>query len=495
MSDLNIALYGLHGDAPHLVVAPSSLADCAFATQWAVHLADTLQTAAIMLSDQSLGQSRTIAAPADPGLRDPPDARAQGGRTLPPLRNTASGVSPMAVPGMRATGFRRRPQAQRVRHPSSGAADHSARLDKRLHKLALHDYGTHWADIEGDGDIAVLTWGSTTGPVREALERFRASGRRARLGVDPPDRRCAGTARCRAAGVARVLVVEQATMAPSSHRYLRAHYDLPGACAPNFHQPGRCRSVRTEIFPPTGRLEPNMEATSTCPSYSARDYKSEVKPVWCPGLRRLLGARARSPRPSPSCRSRPAASPSFPASAAPRACPPTPTCSASMACMAAPLPIATGIKVSRPELTVIASGGDGDGFLDRRQPLHAPAGRRNVDMTYIVAGQQGFGMTKGQASPTTAPDWENKLTPRHRHQPLPSAGDRAPRAQNFIAAASPATRTAPRLITAGDPPSRLLLRATARPASPSVPSSATGRTWCIPRRVDPTDDPRAPRAA
>ncbi len=69
-SDLNIALYGLHGDAPHLVVAPNSLADCAFATQWAVHLADTLQTAAIVLSDQSLGQSRaTISPPADPGLR------------------------------------------------------------------------------------------------------------------------------------------------------------------------------------------------------------------------------------------------------------------------------------------------------------------------------------------------------------------------------------------------------------------------------------------
>ena len=35
-SDLNIALYGLHGDAPHLVVAPNSLAGCAFSTQGAV---------------------------------------------------------------------------------------------------------------------------------------------------------------------------------------------------------------------------------------------------------------------------------------------------------------------------------------------------------------------------------------------------------------------------------------------------------------------------
>ena len=39
-SDLNIALYGLHGDAPHVVVAPNSLADCVAATEWAVQLAE-----------------------------------------------------------------------------------------------------------------------------------------------------------------------------------------------------------------------------------------------------------------------------------------------------------------------------------------------------------------------------------------------------------------------------------------------------------------------
>jgi len=53
-SDLNIALYGLHGDAPHIVVAPFSVGDCLLTTQWAVHLAETLQTAVIVLSDQSV---------------------------------------------------------------------------------------------------------------------------------------------------------------------------------------------------------------------------------------------------------------------------------------------------------------------------------------------------------------------------------------------------------------------------------------------------------
>jgi len=249
-SDLNIALYGLHGDAPHLVVAPNSLADCAFATQWAVHLADTLQTAAIVLSDQSLGQSQaTISPPADPGLRAvrlmPEGEAAERYRRY---TNTASGVSPMAVPGMKGYQY----TADGLEHnefgtPSSGAADHSAQLDKRLRKLALHDYGTHWADIEGDGDIAVLTWGSTTGPVREALERFRASGGRARLVsirlISPvrPEQLAAALA-----GVARVLVVEQSHGA-QFHRYLRAHYDLPGSVRA-FHRPGPLPIRPNEIF-------------------------------------------------------------------------------------------------------------------------------------------------------------------------------------------------------------------------------------------------------
>jgi 2-oxoglutarate ferredoxin oxidoreductase subunit alpha len=65
-ADLNIALYGLHGDAPHVVVAPNSVADCLFATQWAVHLAETLQVPALVLPDQSMGQSRVVLdRPAD----------------------------------------------------------------------------------------------------------------------------------------------------------------------------------------------------------------------------------------------------------------------------------------------------------------------------------------------------------------------------------------------------------------------------------------------
>lgn len=75
------------------------------------------------------------------------------------------------------------------------------------------------------------------------------------------------------------------------------------------------------------------------------------------------------------------------------------------------LALATGLKIARPDLTVLVTGGDGDGFsIGGNHFLHAC--RRNVDLTYIVMDNQVYGMTKGQASPTTASEWEgSKLTP------------------------------------------------------------------------------------
>jgi 2-oxoglutarate ferredoxin oxidoreductase subunit beta len=62
------------------------------------------------------------------------------------------------------------------------------------------------------------------------------------------------------------------------------------------------------------------------------------------------------------------------------------------------LPIATGIKMSRPELEVIVFGGDGDAFaIGAGHFVHAC--RRNVDMCYVIMDNQVYGLTKGQYSP------------------------------------------------------------------------------------------------
>src|SRR5450759_2630115 len=166
--DLNIAIYGMHGDAPHLVLAPQSVGDCVFTTQWATYLAETLQAPAIILSDQFMGQSRAaIERPADVAFIGARSIASEISGTYMRHAMTANGVSPMAIPGTRGGQY----TADGLTHseratPTSGAGDHLAQLDKRRDKLDHFNFGDHWASIEGAGDVAVITWGSLTGAVR-----------------------------------------------------------------------------------------------------------------------------------------------------------------------------------------------------------------------------------------------------------------------------------------------------------------------------------------
>jgi len=141
----------------------------------------------------------------------------------------------------------------------------------------------------------------------------------------------------------------------------------------------------------------------------ASDYKSDTKPVWCPGCgdfhvrHSLTKAVAHlGLRPEEivivsgiGCSSR------LPAYI---------NCYGFHGIHGRALPAATGVKVARPDLTVICAGGDGDGFsIGGNHLLHAC--RRNIDITYIVMDNEIYGMTKGQPSPTTAPDWDSKIAP------------------------------------------------------------------------------------
>lgn len=74
------------------------------------------------------------------------------------------------------------------------------------------------------------------------------------------------------------------------------------------------------------------------------------------------------------------------------------------------LPIAQGLKMANRELTVLAAGGDGDGFaIGMGHTVHAI--RRNIDITYIVMDNQIYGLTKGQTSPRSAEGFKTKSTP------------------------------------------------------------------------------------
>jgi 2-oxoglutarate ferredoxin oxidoreductase subunit alpha len=248
-SDVSIALNGLHGDAPRIVVAPNSIADCLTATQWAVHLAENLQVPAIVLSDQYFGQTRAV-------IDRPADVSFIGDRLLAaPLTEaykryavTESCVSPMAIPGTPGVAY----TAEGLEHnergtPSSQSGDHIAQLAKRERKLRQHDYGEYWAEIEGEGDIAVVTFGSCTGPVREALARAAAEGIKARLVsmrlLSPPQPERLAKA---LEGVKRVLVVEQ-NHGAQFHRHLRADFDLPGEVL-SFHRAGPLPIRPDEVY-------------------------------------------------------------------------------------------------------------------------------------------------------------------------------------------------------------------------------------------------------
>ena len=247
-SDLNIALYGLHGDAPHIVVAPTSLADCLFTTQWAVHLAEAMQAPAVVLSDQFLGQARMIVdRPADIAFIADRSRAERCGTDYTRYALAANGISPMAIPGTAggqytADGLEHTPAGT----PSSGAEDHLAQLAKRRAKIEGFAYGDHWAEVEGTGDFVVLTWGSTAAPVREAAARARAEG----MHVKTVAVRLLAPLRLDALareldGARRVLVVEQ-NESGQFHRYLRSLCDLP-ADTRSVHHPGPLPVTADEI--------------------------------------------------------------------------------------------------------------------------------------------------------------------------------------------------------------------------------------------------------
>lgn len=74
------------------------------------------------------------------------------------------------------------------------------------------------------------------------------------------------------------------------------------------------------------------------------------------------------------------------------------------------LPIAQGLKMANRDLTVIAAGGDGDGFaIGMSHTIHAI--RRNIDITYVVMDNQIYGLTKGQTSPRSQAGFKTKSTP------------------------------------------------------------------------------------
>jgi 2-oxoglutarate ferredoxin oxidoreductase subunit beta len=146
----------------------------------------------------------------------------------------------------------------------------------------------------------------------------------------------------------------------------------------------------------------------SCSPYSPNDYKTDLKPVWCPGCGdfAVLNSVYRA--------------------LADLKCEPHETvlvsgigCSSRLpgyvetygfnSLHGRALPIATGVKLAAPDLTVLAVGGDGDGIaIGGNHFMHAA--RRNVDIAYFMMDNEIYGLTKGQAAPTTPSGDKTKST-------------------------------------------------------------------------------------
>lgn len=185
-SDVNIAIYGGHGDAPRVVLAPISVVDCLNTAEYAVYVAESLQTPVIVLSDQALGQARTVIDP--PGARPKPLKRRTNGAAAPgtPLfrRYAVDGdpLTPMPLPGTPGHQW----VAEGLTHndiglPASGAGMHAAQINKRARKLERFDPGDYWGEVWGEGDTVLLAFGSSIGPARVAARRLASAGRLVRV--------------------------------------------------------------------------------------------------------------------------------------------------------------------------------------------------------------------------------------------------------------------------------------------------------------------------
>jgi 2-oxoglutarate/2-oxoacid ferredoxin oxidoreductase subunit beta len=152
-----------------------------------------------------------------------------------------------------------------------------------------------------------------------------------------------------------------------------------------------------------------METCTVSRTLSAKDYKSGAKPIWCAGcgdfsvlaaITRALAALQLPPEDVAvvsgiGCSSR---------------IPAYTSVYGFHGVHGRALPIATGLKLARPDLTVLVTGGDGDGFSIGGNHLNHAA-RKNIKLTYVIMDNFVYGLTKKQTSPTSPQGFKSKTDP------------------------------------------------------------------------------------
>jgi 2-oxoglutarate ferredoxin oxidoreductase subunit alpha len=257
-SDLYQAIFSAHGDAPRPVLAPTSVRDTFDVTVAAFNIAEQYQTPVVILSDQDIAQRKEVIDPIDTSRftivdRLQPDAAELSDYAR--FRLTDSGISPISHPGMKGGNY----LGAGIEHNESGEPTASGKIhqqmtDKRFRKLSPLQQREDLFHVEGDeaAPIALVSWGSTAGVCREAVQLARARGLSVKLLVPwllyPI---AADVYRRFFASVNSGLVVEQSQQG-QLYRVLRMELDLPRGmrsyCRPgaNPFRPGEIVAALTQ---------------------------------------------------------------------------------------------------------------------------------------------------------------------------------------------------------------------------------------------------------
>jgi 2-oxoglutarate ferredoxin oxidoreductase subunit alpha len=232
-SDLFHAAFGSHGDTPRVVIACSDAEDTYHATVEAFNIAEEFQLPVIVMSEQSIAQSRyTLAADSlQHPVRERTLATADDLANYRRYRITDDGVSPMSIPGMiggmyQTNGLEHDEQGR----PSAMYTTHEIMNAKRYRKLdaIASRYPLFKRIGPPRADLGILCWGSAAGPVREAIEALKSSGGPTIAAFIPqlitplPKKELEEFI----AACGSILIVELSFIA-QFHQYLRTQVDLP----------------------------------------------------------------------------------------------------------------------------------------------------------------------------------------------------------------------------------------------------------------------------
>ncbi|MDX1953630.1 MAG: 2-oxoacid:acceptor oxidoreductase subunit alpha [Verrucomicrobiota bacterium] len=183
-SDLNIAVYGGHGDSPRVVLAPASVEDAFYTAIEAVNIARNYNVPVIILSDQAI--ATRIEAFEEPNLEQICQDISPDLTPIPEHKpydlTPANGVGSRVAPGTRimngkypvVTGL----EHDEMGHPTGSPKLHTQMVGKRRKKLQALSATLPVPEIYGppEGNVLLVGWGSTLGPIREAVDRARAAG-------------------------------------------------------------------------------------------------------------------------------------------------------------------------------------------------------------------------------------------------------------------------------------------------------------------------------